>query len=256
MLSIDRSLCIRCGACARACPMGIFHMKGGSPEVGDQKNCMQCGHCSAACPVRAVRLDGVSPEQFYPLAPSTALEQLICGRRSVRHFTGRLPDKAVLSAALDAAGYCPSAKNRRPYRWVVLYGVARTARARDLAVEWAAATGSAPELPGLAARGLDLVTCGAPCLISLHIREDDPRATVDAAVAMATAELLLTERGLGTCWAGYFNRACAGSPDLRALVGLEEGWKPACSLMVGYPDGERYPNLPYRPAADIRWIET
>lgn len=256
MLSINESRCVNCGACVRACPMGIFQLRKGAVRVGTQRHCILCYHCSAACPRQAIELEGISHEAFYPPKPQAPVQELVRSkRRAIRHFTDKLPEKGQLLSALEGAEYAPSAKNRRPYRWAVLYGREQTVRARDLTVAWSEISGESPELLILAAKGMDLVTCGAACLLVLLIPKDDFRAPVDAAAVMTTTELLLVDQGLATCWAGYFNRACADSPDLRALVGVEEGWTPACSLMVGYPDRERYPNLPYRPLRPVRWVE-
>lgn len=118
MLSINESRCVNCGACVRACPMGIFQLRKGAVRVGTQRHCILCYHCSAACPRQAIELEGVSHEAFYPPKPQAPVQELVRSkRRAIRHFTDKLPEKGQLLSALEGAEYAPSAKNRRPYRW-------------------------------------------------------------------------------------------------------------------------------------------
>ena len=44
---VKRNLCIRCGECARACPLNAILM---DPELGDPIVCIHCGQCVSFCP--------------------------------------------------------------------------------------------------------------------------------------------------------------------------------------------------------------
>lgn len=59
-LEVDDEKCIRCGKCARCCPMDVDPVKTpASPE------CIRCGKCKAACPNEAIRFRfgyGAKPE--------------------------------------------------------------------------------------------------------------------------------------------------------------------------------------------------
>lgn len=255
MISIDRTLCIGCARCVAACPMGIFRQgEDGGVEVGREKRCIRCGHCSAACPCRAVRFEDLTTRQTYPAPREDDLARLVEGRRSIRRFRPEPPAKELLEDAMSAASFAPSAKNRRVARWTVLYGKERADRAARLALDWAVETHVDPALTAMARGGVNLVTCGAPCVLVCHALRA-AEAVTDGAIAMTTLELLLVKAGLGTCWAGYFARISDVAPALRAWMGLPEEDEVLCALMAGYPDGDTYPNLPPRTDMKINWID-
>ena len=45
--------CLKCGACAGACPLGII-TEGDDRYVIDADQCVSCGACAAECPVGAI----------------------------------------------------------------------------------------------------------------------------------------------------------------------------------------------------------
>jgi len=54
-MSIDESLCVGCGACARACPTDAIILSFGKAEV-DLTRCADCELCLQVCPTQAIRL--------------------------------------------------------------------------------------------------------------------------------------------------------------------------------------------------------
>lgn len=255
MFTIDKDLCIRCKSCVKVCPLGIFTVGEDGSVSAARKECLDCFHCTAACPVRAVTHEELGREACYPApAPEGTLLRRFQQRRSIRHFKAALPDRAVIQAALDGAAYAPSGHNERPYRWTVVLGRERVERLRRLALDWAEKDPELQHLIWADRHGRDPVTCGAPCLIFAHAPGKAPTGQCDTVIAAALAEQLLSEAGLGTCWGGYLCRIAALSPALRAALELPEDHQVFSVLMVGYPN-ERYPNLPPRPAASVRWLE-
>ena len=48
--------CIKCGACASACPVGCIS-EGEEKYIIDSETCIECGTCQGVCPVDAPELD-------------------------------------------------------------------------------------------------------------------------------------------------------------------------------------------------------
>ena len=252
-IAFDRSRCVSCGQCVKTCAMGHLRMTETGPAADGRGACMECGQCAAACPRQAVT-DGGRPLVLLP-RPEDPLEKIIVSRRSVRHFLPEAPDRGIVEWALQRAGYAPSGKNRHANRWSVVYGKERCEAVRDLAIKHCGETGEAPELVRFAAKGLDLLTCGAPVIILGWSPDDCLNPCVDTAIAMETAELLLVSRGLGTCWGGYLRQITGHCPELKAMLGIPEGCTLQCCMMVGKPaPGVRFPNIPVRPEPDIFWV--
>lgn len=255
MITIDKSRCLECGSCVSACSMGIFYRDEEGKTAVKDKACIRCWHCAAACPAQAVEAEELTREQLYPAVPEDALERAILSRRSVRHFKPELPDRAVLQRVLDLSLYAPSGKNEHANRWTVVLGRERTDALFQMVLDWAKDVPPYRHLLKLAQWGRNPVTCGAPCLIVGWNRTDALNPQSDTVIAMTLAEQLLAARGLGTCWAGYLRSAAQKSPEIRAYLGIPEGCQVYEILLVGVPDGERYVNVPWRPGAEIHWVE-
>ena len=255
MMHIEKSLCVNCGACVRACSMGIFHYNEEGTVEAKAKECMSCFHCAAACPTKAVGSDRVAGEALYREPAESPLLQSIQKRRSIRRFTGEVPDKEFLRSVLDATLYAPSGKNEHANRWTVVLGKENTDKLFHLTLEWAKDVPHYRHLLKLAQWGRNPVTCGASCLIVGYNRTDALNPQTDTVIAMTLAEQLLVEAGWGTCWGGYLRAAAKESAEIRALLGIPEGCQVYEILLVGRPDGEQYLHVPYRAPAQINWIE-
>lgn len=255
MVYIEKTQCIGCGKCIRGCPMGVFVPGEKTPQIHPRRRCIQCMHCAAGCPRKAIRFEELETAVVYPSMPGEPLERLIRTRRSIRHYSAKLPPKELIQRALDTANYAPSGKNQRAYRYTVVWGAQQVQALRDHCLRLCEEFGEAPELPRLQAKGTDLLTCGAPCMIVAWSPEDALNPVLDPAVSMAQLELLLVHAGLSTCWGGYLRQVSDRFPEIRARLGLPKNCRVRCALMVGYAAGEKYIRSIWRPPVDAIWLE-
>ena len=255
MITIDQNLCIHCGSCLKTCPMGIFKKEKDGTLSAAQRACLDCFHCAAVCPVKAIGHTELGSDALYPAAAEEdTLLSKVQHRRSIRHFKPDTPDHSLIQAALDGAAYAPSAKNQRLYGWMVVLGREKVDHLYRKALLWAKTQPDYRHLVWLDRHGRNPVTCNAPSLILIHCPTESHNPQTDCAIAMTLAEQLLVESGIGTCWAGYLCRMINLCEDLKAELNLPEGHQVYGVLMAGIPN-EHYPNIPYRPAAEIHWVK-
>lgn len=247
MITVNKEKCTGCGECCRVCAGLVLKMEDSCPVYAG-KGCIGCGHCEAICPAGAIELTAYHMEP----EPSSELEKLIMTRRSIRHYKSDAPDKAIIEHALNTAQWAASSKNQRANGWSVVLGKDKTDALLEAGLNWCRENKVNRGMVRMVECGFNLVTCGAPCLIFAWIDESAINHELDCAIAMSTAEMILHEQGLGSCWGGFVTRLVAGSEELRALAGIPGGAKLCCTLMVGTPD-EEYSSIPTRPEAKIVW---
>ena len=51
-VTINKELCIGCGACVGGCPVGALTLE--DTAVCDADTCIDCGACVGTCPVEAI----------------------------------------------------------------------------------------------------------------------------------------------------------------------------------------------------------
>lgn len=67
-LSVNRSLCTLCGACAEVCPNQVHRVENGIHLVNYQ-NCTHCGTCTVKCPGKALAVIGkeMTPREVFDI---------------------------------------------------------------------------------------------------------------------------------------------------------------------------------------------
>ena len=140
-------------------------------------------------------------------------------RRSIRKYTDRPVEEDKLRTLLRAAMYAPSAKDARPWHFVIVHD--RGVIEQFMQVHpYSKMLEQAPVL---------IVVCGDKS------REAAPGYYLEDCGA-ATQNLLLAacELGLGTCWMGISPVKERMEP-VKKLLGLPEHIEPFCGIAVGYP---------------------
>lgn len=260
MITINKEKCAACGKCVAVCPTRNIRMVDGRAYWNPKRRCIECLHCAAICNFGAVEREG-KPALVARGLPKTAenvaqdLEAVLYSRRSYRSFSQKPVDRELLEHALEISKWAPSAKNEHPVKWVVVAGRGAVDRVMGLILDYVRETGNAPEIAKRYDAGYNMVTGTAVTLLVGYAGTDAYNPMADTALAIDYAELVLQANGIGSCWGGYLTRMVNTIPELSAMFGIGEGEKAYGALMLGYPEGEEYVNIPNRVYDNsIRWV--
>lgn len=294
VIAIDPHLCTGCGLCIPSCPTCSIELAAGKARPRGHL-CIHCGHCQAICPVEAVSGALPSPpctpfETFSPdprsLPPGEAdlgaLVRLMASRRSIRRFTPRTVDPAVLRDLVRIGITAPSATNFQGWTFTLLGDpdsvlalshrvgaffrrLCNLAEGRALRtlLRWL----GKPDLDQfhryyrsfIQARldewergGPDPFFRGAPAAILIGNRPGPSLHGADDA-HMAAQNLLLAAHamGLGTCLVGLALAAFRNEPSVATALDLPPGEVVHSVIAVGYPD-EIYQRQTGRAEPEIR----
>jgi ferredoxin len=53
-VTVDKDLCIGCGACTGVCPVSALSLDDNGKSQCDESVCIDCGTCIGTCPVSAI----------------------------------------------------------------------------------------------------------------------------------------------------------------------------------------------------------
>jgi len=263
MIVIDRNKCTGCGVCAQLCLAKAVAVKNGFAEI--RRDCFMCGHCAAACPAGAVRIDGdgYSADEAFPYDPDEKIlspEQVmryIRTRRSVRLFRDEPVPDEVLRQLVEAGRFSPTASNAQNVSYIVLkdslpdFNRLAMREFRSLRGDEQAFAAIFPPPFSLSRVDFDdddFLFKGARAVIFCLSPSD-----VNAAIAAAHMELLAVSLGYGAVYSGFAVRQLAGTPSLRARLGLREAERAAVCLCLGRPAVRFYRTVSRKkPAA--KWL--
>lgn len=175
---------------------------------------------------------------------------LIKRRRSIRKFSPRYIDAAVIREILEAAQWAPSAHNAQPWRFIVLIDdVLKRDLAEAMAAVWVAdmtKDGVAVEVrENRAKASVEQFTC-APVLVVACLTmknmakcadEAKQRCERDLAVqslgaAIQNMLLAVHAKGLGACW---FSAPIFCKETVRKVLNMPKDVEPQALIALGYP---------------------
>jgi ferredoxin len=267
LIQVNQEKCIRCGICAKVCPMGIISLGEQGPQYSGG-NCIACGHCVAVCPEAALDnskaplADQLSVEKMPVLDAETAA-RFLRGRRSIRAYKGIAVTQDKVFQLLNIARLAPTGGNSQGVAYYVFDQPETLRQVTALTIDWMeeaikSASSWAPYFLGVVEKyrktGTDVILRGAPCLIvATAAKSLLGRGRDNTHFSLAYAELYAPTIGLGTCWAGFFE-ACASSgyQPLLDLLGLPADIGVTGGLMVGYPQ-YTYKRLVDRNPLQVTW---
>ena len=263
MLYFDYDKCIGCHQCVNICPFNaLTYDEKGRPARDMNKGCMRCMHCATICPKGAINYDGQQATSDTPFVPfdditREKVTQAILQRRSYRNFLDKPIPNELLEEVLRYAAWAPSAKNQHPVKWMVIRNEERKMRIFEKILEYVRETGKSPEIASEWEEHHNNVVMGKnSTLLMGYCKKTAINPPHDTAIALTTVELLLQTRGIGSCWAGYLTRLTNTIEGLPEIVGIPEDHILSGTLMIGWPDGEKYKKIPQRfKPTEISWID-
>lgn len=144
----------------------------------------------------------------------------IFARRSIRHYTSEPVSDTDVQALLEAAMAAPSARNTKPWHFVVVRDRERLGRLANIH----------PNASMLDGAALGIAVCGEPGESEYWVQ--------DTSAATENILLAATALGLGAVWIGVHPK-----PDreqkVREILALPKTVTPLCLVAIGHPAEEK-----------------
>lgn len=266
---VDRNRCSRDGLCTQFCGRGLIALEDGWPTFADKDadRCNRCGQCVAFCPQGAISLQHYDHEPVRRLEPGLEVSpeqaaQLLRGRRSIRRYKPAPVPRETVMDVLETARMAPTGGNNQLVSWMVIHETSLVQQLAAEVVEWFDQKArhdaflreryAVDEIVTRCRAGEDVILRGAPHLVLATTPSRAAWGAVDSAIALTYFELGGWAHGIGTCWAGYFIRACAVWQPLRDLLGLDDDTVVQGALMFGFPRFMPH-SIPVRNPLKLTW---
>lgn len=248
LITVNQEKCIACGLCVKVCPEQVLKLGSNGPEELCAEECLACGHCVAVCPKAALDnsktpLSKQTPVQFPPLS-SEAAAGFIRSRRSIRAYKQAPVPREKLTDLVNIAHYAPSGHNLQGISYVIIDDRKLIDQAVQIAVTELEQDNILSHFTQTyRAEGTDTILRGAPCLILATANTKFLRARENTLLSFAYLELYAPTLGLGSCWAGIFERIAGKTASpLLELFKIPNDKQISGAVMVGYPQ-YKYPRL-------------
>jgi nitroreductase/NAD-dependent dihydropyrimidine dehydrogenase PreA subunit len=271
LLIIDKEKCKKDGICASVCPAGLIRLQGeeGYPAMiaGGEPACVSCGHCVAVCSQGALSHEHVPIEQCQDIKEELTISkaqawQFLRSRRAIRLYEDRPVERDKIQELIEVARYAPTGGNSQLVEWLVLTDKVEIKELAGLTADWLrqqisegrgiARTPYAPLVLAAWDEGYDRLLRNAPVPVVASVPKLAAMGIVELTISLSYLELAALKMGLGTCWAGFLQRALLSWPPLQKALRLPEGHIHHYPMMLGYPK-VRYFRLPERKPPKITW---
>ncbi|QLY78952.1 nitroreductase family protein [Clostridium intestinale] len=242
LITVNQEKCIKCGLCVNECPEHILKLKKNGPEEAFSEKCIACGHCVAICPREAIDniktplSKQVSSKKFPKLTQEEA-ENFLRSRRSIRSYKETPVPKEKLIDLVNIAHYAPSGHNLQNISYFIIDDRKMLDKAVELVIEEFEKNNVSSEFTKpYREEGIDTILRGASSLILAISDSNFPRGRENSIISLSYLELYAPTLGLGSCWAGMFERvAMKEDSQLLKLFNIPLSKKITGAVMVGYP---------------------
>ena len=282
IITYNPQKCKFCGLCATVCINEVTNQKKGAvPQIVRPEKCILCGHCVAVCPNDAITHNRMDIGHFRPIREGAVtadeMENLLCAKRSVRHFSGKPVRKDVLERIVNVARMSPSVSNRQDRGFIVVSDPALLQKIEDeivthyrrlllvlnpplrkilslvmprAAKELEKAATKFNTLLRQAEKRQNPVLRAAPAVVLIHGPKTNAASRDDCLAAQHYLMLLAQTIGLGTCINGFIQFAPAA---LEKLLDIPKGHRIFAATTVGYPRYKYIKTVDRKPA-DVRYM--
>lgn len=251
-LKINFERCIKCGACARICPLAcITYRDHETPFMTESaaQRCMKCQHCLSICPKAALSIWGYDPDLSVPntnLPSPDAMMSLIKNRRSCRAYKQENVDKIQLSTLCEALSASPTGTNSlglhlsfiddvdvmNAFRIYTNGEVLKQIHSNTLPEKYQFFS----KYKAFIESGRDPIFRGAPHAVFVSVRNDSSCKQADPFIALSYFELLAHTLGLATTWWGIgFYLLDGVLPHLKQKVGIPSDHQLGYAMLFGVP---------------------
>lgn len=288
MIKIDKKKCIKCGACAEACPALVIENLESGANPTYMKSCIKCYHCVAICPTAAVTCDEFKLDEFRPagefktIASPAAIRNMIAMRRSVREFKDKEVPRELLEELAATASLAPTGTNAQGVKLSIVTDkktidkldnrVAKTLDAMtsllanpvgDTLIRAFSGKEMAEKLSN-SREGMERyktgeglkrkrIFRGAPVLISAYSGPEQMAGKDDAVIALTQMAMLAQAHGLGATWLGLLVGATKIDPTIKKQIGISLTENLHSAMILGWPKYKYKRAIP-RKQIPVKWI--
>lgn len=266
LITVYPDKCIKCGLCVSECPENVLLLGKNGPEEVCSQNCIACGHCVAICPKEAIDnektpLSNQISIKDFPKLSSEEAKNFLRSRRSIRSYKETAVPREKLIDLVNIAHFAPTGSNLQGISYIIVDDKDILNKAIKITLEKLAKDELLNKrfhhyIESYNNEGIDNVFRGAPCIILAAADKDFTRGRENSIFSLAYLELYAPSIGLGSCWAGVFEKIALeyNSPMLE-LFNIPKDKKITGAVMVGYPK-YNYPRLVDRNPLEFSFYES